>query len=204
MKVQRVAAVLAVVLEGCKGAWTLGSGQELIRVQGVDGVATEIGILVPLAADATFEVRVSYLSTTPADFSMQVRDGGGGRREPSESSGRYSDVSEEKEELRRRRLNTERFRISTDSQGNVVLPDGSSTIKPILLVTPTLTGVRSPAHGDRESEILFNIALDQLIGGVLPGSALHMIAWGLVSVITARLCLVPFLQRQLASLNTSR
>jgi len=187
-----VAAVLGLLLRSSRGEdlLFLRPDSELRDQVLLDGASKGFKVETPLPADAAFEVRVSYLSTTPGRFSFQVVDG-------FQQENQHLDPDEDLRRRRRRRLNTERFRIYSDAHGLVRNGFGKSLREPILIVSAVWTGVRPSKTGSAEisEKIPFNIALDRLYGfDSLPRSSLWMIAWGLLSVLLGVKVLQPALK----------
>mmetsp|Transcript_10286 Transcript_10286/g.20191 ORF Transcript_10286/g.20191 Transcript_10286/m.20191 type:complete len:255 (+) Transcript_10286:84-848(+) len=190
-------------------------GVELLRQSCTWGATRRFAIAKNLPVNAAFEVRVSYLSTTPAVFAFDLLDDAGEdvsdqlkhivhKRLHQKQSGHESESeSEEKTELRlrRRQLNTERFRIITDVNGCVVRessPDGVAR-KPILAISVIPEGVLA-FGAQQEEHLVFNIVMDRLyIMNSVPEKALSMIIWGVVCVTFALACLAPFVHRLLTT-----
>lgn len=187
-KIFWVAAVLGAVLGASRGDGSvplrlgLGVAHELQGVLVTDSVQhVDVEVLSPLPPSSAFEVRVSYLATQPANFAFRLLGADAASRVHGELR-------------RRRRLNTERFRLHSDAEGALVLDDGGPAGDPaVLRVTVTRTGVRPPRAGKGE-DLRFNLALETLyVGESLPESSLRMVAWGLACLAAAYFCLAPYI-----------
>mmetsp|Transcript_2130 Transcript_2130/g.3167 ORF Transcript_2130/g.3167 Transcript_2130/m.3167 type:complete len:200 (+) Transcript_2130:216-815(+) len=178
-------AATGVTSQPNQGILPIHAGVEIfdVYVNGDGQQAREFGIKTPLPVNSVFEVKVSYLSTTPAEFSFALRDGD------------ERNAGLEKDDLRRRRLNTERFKIFTDDAGLVFVNGRErSTAIPILSVKALATGVKRIGPEETTQVVHFNIAVDQLYANILPKGALSMVAWGVLCIFVAIKVLRPLLR----------
>jgi hypothetical protein len=185
-------------------------GAELLGLEARSGDALHVALAGPLASGAANEARVSYLATSPCEFSWALAEMGEEEWAVVSASVALESAAAEAEAeleaatqgeferggLRRRRLNTERFRVETNAQGRVVLPDGRATERAVLVVTALSSGVPAPGLELRK-RLLFNLALDRLVFLVLPAPALRMVAWGALSAALALGVLAPAMERLL-------
>ncbi len=180
-------------------------GAELLGLEALSGEALRVALAGPLASGAAYEARVSYLATSPCDFRWALAEAGEHEWAAVPASASLLEAAEaeaaaqdefERGGLRRRRLNTERFRVESDAQGRVLLPDGRATDRAVLVVTALSSGVPAPGRAVR-AHLRFNLALDRLYFLVLPAPALRMVAWGALSIAVALGVLAPALERLL-------